>query len=156
MSSGIQIVSELFFQNPFHMALSQHDNVIQAFSANTSDEPFGKGILPRTFRRGEHLLDSHSLNPVSEMATVYAVAIPYQISRCSVIWKGFDDLLRRPFGRGMLRDIQMQHAATFMRHTGKTNNTLKCSVGTVKKSMICHSGPGATDSHLGCFFKFEL
>jgi hypothetical protein len=43
------------------MALSQHYNVIEAFSANTSDEPFGKGILPRTFRRAEYLFDSHSL-----------------------------------------------------------------------------------------------
>src|SRR5262245_21053731 len=115
MSPGIKIVSEVLFQDPFQMPLSQHDHVIEAFSANASDKPFRERILPRTFCCSEHLCDSHSLNSVSEMVTVDTITVSYQISRCRIVRKRFDDLLCRPLCSGMLRDIEMQHTTTLMR-----------------------------------------
>ena len=115
MSPGIQIVTEISFENPSQMRLSEHDDVVEAFLANTSNQTFGKRILPRTPWSSEHFRDSHALNSVSEVAAVNSVPITDQIAGCRVFWKCFDDLLCGPFCRGMLRDIEMQHAATLMR-----------------------------------------
>jgi hypothetical protein len=92
------------------MLLSQHDHVIETFSANTSNEPFREWILPGTLCRRQHLFDSPSLKPVLEMTAVHPVTAAYQISRCSIFWESFDDLLRRPFHGRMFGDIEMQHA----------------------------------------------
>ena len=110
------------------MPLSEHDHVIEAFSANASDEPFCEWILSGTLWSGEHFLDSHSLNSVSEMTTVDSVTVPYQIPRCSIFWERFDDLLRGPFCRGMLSDIEMQHAATLMRQHYEDKQTLSTAL----------------------------
>ena len=103
------------FQRPSQMSLSEHDYVIEAFSANAANKPFREWILPRTSRGAEHLSDSHSVNPVSEMATVNSITVSNQISRCRIVWKRFNDLLRRPFCRGMLSHIEMQDAAPLVR-----------------------------------------
>src|SRR6266850_5638014 len=97
------------------MRLSEHDDVVEAFPANTSNQTLGKWILPRTPWSSEHFGDCHALNSVSEVAAVNSVPITDQIARCLVFWKCFDDLLCDPFSRGMLRDIEMQYAATLMR-----------------------------------------
>src|SRR4030095_4698747 len=82
--------------------------------ANAPNQPFRERILPRTFRRCE--------------ATVDSVTVPYQISWHSIFWERFDDLLRRPFCRGMLSNIEMQHAATLMRQHNeyKQHSQLQC------------------------------
>src|SRR2546427_11205172 len=72
------------------------------------------GFLPWTSCCGEHLVNAHSLNPVPEMAPVNSVTVPNQISRHNIFGECFDDLLRGPFCRGMLRHIEMQHTATLM------------------------------------------
>src|SRR5436189_2872772 len=48
MSPGIQIVTEVSLENPSQMRLSEHDDVVEAFPANTSNQTLGKRILPRT------------------------------------------------------------------------------------------------------------
>src|SRR2546427_1636909 len=85
-----------------------------ALSADATDEPFRKWILPWTSCCGEHLVNAHSLNPVPEMATVNSVTVPNQISWHNIFGECFDDLLCGPFCRGMLRHIEMQHTAALM------------------------------------------
>ena len=98
------------------MRLSEHDDVVEAFLANTSNQTLGKRILPRAPWSSEHFRDSHALNSVAEVAAVNPVPITDQIAGCRAFWKCFDDLLCGPFCRGMLRDIEVQHAAPLMRH----------------------------------------
>src|SRR5438128_8817733 len=80
MSPGIQIVTEISFENPSQMRLSEHDDVVEAFPANTSNQTLGQRILPRTPWSSEHFRDSHALNPVSEVAAVNSVPITDQIA----------------------------------------------------------------------------
>ena len=128
MASRIEIASNVSFQSPSQVPLSKHDHMVETFPANTSDKAFDEWILPRTSSRREHLLDSHSLNPVSEVATVDSITVSYQISRCSIFRECFDDLLRRPFGGGMVGDIEMQYAAPLMRkdYEDKQHFQLQC------------------------------
>src|SRR5215510_2354453 len=111
MTSRIVVILDVSFQRPFQVPLSEYDHVIETFSADTSNKALHERTLPWTARRGEHLLDSHSLNPFSEMDTIHSITVSYQISRCSIFRECFDDLLRRPFGRGMLGHIEMHDAA---------------------------------------------
>src|SRR5215510_11938299 len=128
MTSRIEVVSDVPFQSPSQVSLSKHDHMVETFSANTSDEALHEWILPRTLGRGKHLLNTHSLNSISKMTTVHSITVPYQISRCSIFRKCFDDLLRRPFGGGMLGDIEMQYAPPLMRkdHEDKQHFQLQC------------------------------
>ena len=116
MSPRVEIIAEVSFQRPSQMPLSQHDDVIEAFSANASDQPFREWILPGTPRCCEHFLDAHTLNSLSEIATIHSVTVPYQIPRCRVLRKGFDDLLCCPFCGGMFRNVEMQHATPLVRN----------------------------------------
>ena len=58
MSPGIQIVTEVSFENPSQMRLSEHDDVVEAFPANTSNSitryfaasRWGKSIVYRMLR----------------------------------------------------------------------------------------------------------
>jgi transposase len=74
------------------------------------------------------LLNTHSQNSISKLTTVHSITVPYQISRCSLFRKCFDDLLRRPFGGGMLGDIEMRYAPPLMRkdHEDKQHFQLQC------------------------------
>jgi hypothetical protein len=106
------------------MPLSEYDHVIEAVSANTSNEPFGEWILPRTFRRRPHLFDSHSVNSGLEITAVHSITVSYRISRGSIFWESLNDLLRRPLCGGMLRHIEMQHTSTLMREGPRRQTTL--------------------------------
>ncbi len=44
------------------MLLIQDDHVVEAFPADTPNEPFTIGILPGTSRSADHLLDAHVLD----------------------------------------------------------------------------------------------
>jgi hypothetical protein len=78
------------------MALVQDDHVIQAFAADTLDQPFDVGVLPRTPRGDDNLLDPHMLHPLPNGGAIGAVPIAQQISRCFVPWERVNDLLGGP------------------------------------------------------------
>ena len=61
------------------MALVQDDHVIQAFPANTSDEPLDIRILLRTPWGDQHFFDAHVLHPLPKRGAIDAVPIAQQI-----------------------------------------------------------------------------
>ena len=87
MTSRIEVVADVSFQCPSQMPLSKDGHVIETLSADPTNEPFRKWILPWTSCCGEHLVNAHSLNPVPEMATVNSVTVPNQISRHNIFGK---------------------------------------------------------------------
>src|SRR5215467_13347137 len=86
--------------------------MVQAFSANTSDNTFRVAVLPRT--PGRNLLDTESSHSCCEIMTIDPVTISYQVARHGVVGKCFDDLLCRPSSGRVFRNIKMQDAATVM------------------------------------------
>jgi hypothetical protein len=70
---------------------SKHDPTVEKFSENTSGEPLREWILG-TSGCTEHHVNTHSLDPVSEMAIVNAITIPDQILRCTVVSECFNNL----------------------------------------------------------------
>src|SRR5262245_38307553 len=97
------------------MPLIDHDDKVQAFSANASDHPFRIAVLPRTPSRYRNLPDTHSINSRGEVVSVDPITIAHQVARHSVVGKCLHELLCRPCGSRLFRDIEMQNTSTVMR-----------------------------------------
>src|SRR5215471_5213141 len=97
------------------MPLVDHDHMVQAFSANTSDYPFGITVLPWTSRRYRNLSDTQSIHSCTKIKTIDPIPITQQIARCCIERKGFQDLLRRPSSGRVFCDIKVQNTAAVMR-----------------------------------------
>src|SRR5215471_6285709 len=97
------------------MPLIDHDDMVQAFSANASDHPFRIAVLPRTPSRYRNLPDTDSINSRGEVVSVDPITIAHQVARHSVVGKCLHELLCRPRGSRVFRDIEMQNTSTIMR-----------------------------------------
>ena len=96
------------------MPLVEDDHVVETLTSNGADHPFDKWILPRGARCGKDLLDPETVDASIEVRSVGLVSIPYQVPRRRVPWKSIDHLLRRPLGRRMFGDIEMNDTATLV------------------------------------------
>ena len=94
------------------MPLVEDDHVVETLTSNGADHPFDKWILPRGARCGKDLLDPETVDASIEVRSVDLISIPYQVPRRRVPWKSIDHLLRRPLGRRMFGDIEMNDTAT--------------------------------------------
>jgi hypothetical protein len=99
---------------PAQVPLVKDNDVVQAFSTERPDNPFGVGILPRTPRCGGHFLDVKAAHPPAEDVTVDAIAIANQVLGRGVKGKGLDHLLCGPLHRRMRSDVKMDDASAFM------------------------------------------
>ena len=94
------------------MLLIKDDHVVETLTSNGADHLFDQWILPRGARCGKDLLDPETVDASIEVRSVGLVSIPYQVPRRRVSWKSIDHLLRRPLGRRMFGDIEMNDTAT--------------------------------------------
>src|SRR5215471_8874738 len=109
------VITEVTFQYSTQMPLVDHNHVVQAFSANTSDNPFHIAVLPRTTGRYRNLLDTQSIDLCREIITIDPITISYQVARHHFFRQRFHDLLSSPSGCRAFRNIEMQDTATVMR-----------------------------------------
>src|SRR5215471_21334733 len=114
MRPRAMVITEVTFQNSTQMPLVDHDHVVQAFSADTSDNPFRVAVLPRTPRRYGNLLDTQSIDPCREIVAIDPITISYQVARHGFFRTRFHDLLSSPSGCRVFRDVEMQNTATVM------------------------------------------
>ena len=63
------------------MSLVQDDDMVQAFTADTPDQPLDVRILPRTPWGDHNLLDPHMLDPLLKGSAIDAVPIAQEIPR---------------------------------------------------------------------------
>ena len=77
---------------------------------DTANEPFHRGILPRTLWSGPHLLDAHVPHTLSKSCAVDAVTIAAQIPGRLIPWERFDHLVRHPPDCRMLSDVEVHDA----------------------------------------------
>src|SRR4030095_716351 len=89
------------------MILIEDDQMIEAFSANTSNYSFRIRILERRMGRCDHFFNLHPFHPALKFRSVDRISISEQIARSGIIRKGFDDLLSGPLGCRRLCHIEM-------------------------------------------------
>jgi hypothetical protein len=108
------IIAEVFGQEPPQMSLMQDDHVIEAFAADTPNEPLDERSLPRTPRGDHYLFDPQLLYPLPKRGTIDAVPIAQEIPRGLVPREGINDLLGGPLRRGMLSDVEVDYATSMV------------------------------------------
>ena len=91
------------------MTLVEDDNVIQAFTADRTDETLDVGILPGRSRGSDDLGDAHRSNAMAECRTIRFVPVAQQIARRTVPGKGLRHLAGKPDLRGILRDLEVNN-----------------------------------------------
>ena len=96
------------------MSLMQDNHVIQAFAADSPDEPLDIRILPRTPWGDHHFFDPHVPHPLPKRGAVDTVAIPQEIPRGLVPREGINDLLGGPLRGGMFGDVEVDDAPSMM------------------------------------------
>jgi hypothetical protein len=62
--------AEVVGQESMQMSLVQNDHVMQAFAANTPNEPFDVGVLPPTSWGTHDVFDPHMPHPLPKRGTV--------------------------------------------------------------------------------------
>lgn len=108
-------VEDVSGQQAAQMRLAQDDDVIQTLAAEGSDQSLRVRMLPGTGRGRHDVRDAHAGDAAPEHVAVDRVTIPHEPSRRGVVGKGFNDLLRRPCGRGRGCDRQVDDSSALVR-----------------------------------------
>src|SRR5262249_14942311 len=99
--------------------------MVQALTANRTDDTFDVSALPRRPRSAENFFDIHYPDLTAELLAIDSISISQQISRRRIERKGLEYLLRRPFGRRVSRNIEMDNASSIMREDDKDKQNFK-------------------------------
>lgn len=129
------IVFKVRSEDAFEMSLIEHDDVTEALAPDRTDHPFGVRILPRRTPGAHAFFDAHVRNAGLKRLTVdsIAIAIANQESWRFVLGEGFHHLSSGPFGRRMLRNIEMDHATTIVAQNYECEQDPKCRRGHRQK-----------------------
>jgi hypothetical protein len=66
MQPDLVVVFEVSFEKVVELTLLEHDDSIQAFAPDGSDQPLRVRILPRRLQGDQFLLDTHTVDPAHE------------------------------------------------------------------------------------------
>jgi hypothetical protein len=89
--------------------LAEHNNVVKAFPADRTDQPFGISILPRGTRRCRSIANAYRSESADKGVTVGPVPVTDQIAGSLFPPAGFRDLVRDPFCGWMGCDTKPQN-----------------------------------------------
>src|SRR5262249_9805813 len=114
MCTPAVVICEVCLQRTLEVTLVQDDHVIKVLAADTSNQSFHVGILPRRPWCNHDLFDADVPDALTEHRPIDTIAIAAQIPRSLIPGDGFHDLLRGPLGCGMLGHIEMHDAPSLM------------------------------------------
>ena len=120
MCPGAVVIVKVIGQDPLQVHFAENDHVVKALAPDQSDHSFAVRILPRRTGCNDDFVDSHVLDAVSEVVSVEAIPVSDQIPWSLFERKRLDHLLSCPSGRGIGRDIEVDHAATIVAKDDKT------------------------------------
>jgi hypothetical protein len=101
------VVREVRAKHASQVAFAEHDDEIEAFVANRTDDVLGEGILPGSARGDDDLANAHALDPALEVGAVDGIAITEQVSGAGLVRERVDDLLGRRRGGGLVGDADV-------------------------------------------------
>jgi len=96
------------------MSLVQDDHAVQAFAADTPDQPLEVGVLPWTPGSNQYFFNGHVLHPLPKRDAIDAVPMAQEIAWRFFPRKRAHHLLRGLLRSRVFRDIKMDDAASFM------------------------------------------
>src|SRR5215467_7699844 len=93
---------------------TQHNHMVEAFTANRADDAFDLSALPGRPRSTEDFFHVHHRDLVAELLAIDSISTSQQISRRGIKRKGFEHLLRRQFRRWMSCDVEVHDASSIV------------------------------------------
>src|SRR5215831_10757770 len=108
--------------------------MIQAVTADGSDQPFHVGPLPWTGWRGDDFLYAQALDSLPKVIPMDLIPVSQQVTWRLILGKRLHPLLPCPPCRRVLRHVEVNDAAAMMSQHDKHEQHPKPTAGTVKKS----------------------
>src|ERR1700740_3679197 len=105
MRSEIIIIVGVIFQNSTQMRLAQDNDVVQTFTPDRSDQPFGKSILPGRRWRNGPIPDAHGAQSARDNTAIDPVPIADEGVRSLIPRKRLGYLTCNPFRRQICCDV---------------------------------------------------
>ena len=96
------------------MRFIENDDMLQTFPPDAPHEALHIRILPWRPGRNHDFVDPHVLAALPKARAVDAVGVTKEMPWRLVPWKRFDHLLRRPWGSGMLRHVEVNNPPSCM------------------------------------------
>src|SRR5471032_2348744 len=85
MRSDAIVIVGVGFQDPTQMHLAQDNDVVNTFTPDRSDQPFGKAVLPGRGRCGRLVPDAHGAQSARDDAAIDPVAIADEVVRSLIL-----------------------------------------------------------------------
>ena|SRR5215471_3681529 len=108
------------------MLFGKYDHVVETFAADTADHSFRVRILPGRMGSGENFFDSHSSYSPLKIVSVDRIPVSEQEAWGGVLREGLDQLLRRPGGGRVFRDVEMDDLTSLVQ---KDDEAVKITEG---------------------------
>ena len=106
MRAGLIVIFHVTEQQVTEVALAEYDNVVKAFPADRTDQPFSISILPRGARRRRSIADAYRSESANKDLTIGPVPVPNEVAGSLVPAAGFRELIGNPFRGRMRGDAQ--------------------------------------------------
>jgi hypothetical protein len=107
MRTGGVVVRKVAAQQTSEMPFVDHDDVVEAFASNRTDDALGERILPGRPRGDEDLVHPQASHPPYEHVAVDGVPIAEQVLGRGVFREAFDQSLGGPGGGGVVGDVDL-------------------------------------------------
>src|SRR6267154_900108 len=116
MRSDAIVIVGVGFQDPTQMHLAQDNDVVHTLTADRSDQPFGKAILPRRGWRGRLVPDAHGAKSACDNAPIDPIPIADEVVRSLIPGKGLWYLTCNPFCRRICCDVDPDEVSAIQPH----------------------------------------
>src|SRR6201993_335831 len=116
MRAGPIVIFHVRQQQVTEVALAEYNDVVKAFPADRTDQPFGISILPRGARRRRSIADAYRSEPADKDLTIGAVPVTNEIAGSLPPTACFRDLICDPFCGWMRCDAKPQNMPPAVPH----------------------------------------
>jgi hypothetical protein len=117
MSPNLIVIRSVSLQDTAQVRFAEHDEVVERFATDRSDDPLNVAVLPRLAWCGRVISDSHCTNAADVRRTECPVAVANQVTRRFVPGKRVRHLTRDPLAGRIVR-----HADAHQSPAGVTKN----------------------------------
>src|ERR1700738_2963431 len=116
MRAGPIVIFHVTEQQVTEVAFSEYNDVIKAFPANRTDQPFSISILPRGARRRRSIANAHRSESADKDLTISPVPVTNEIAGSLLPPACFRDLICDPFCGWMRCDAKPQNMSPAVPH----------------------------------------
>src|ERR1700676_3037450 len=116
MRAGTIVIFHVTEQQVTELALAEYNNVVKAFPADRTDQPFSISILPRGARRRRSIADASRSESADKDLTIGPVPVTNEIAGSLFPPASFRDLICDPFRGWMRCDAKPQNMSPAVPH----------------------------------------